>query len=72
MIHEEPEPPENAERWLISYADFITLLMVFFVVLYSMSKVDAGKYEALAQSLNSALSGGTGVLDGTGSGVIGP
>ncbi|MDR1538721.1 MAG: OmpA family protein [Clostridiales bacterium] len=63
-MKEEPEPPENHERWLISYADFITLLMVFFVVLYSMSKVDAGKYEELSQSLNSALSGGAGILDG--------
>jgi chemotaxis protein MotB len=72
VIREEPEPPENAERWLISYADFITLLMVFFVVLYSMSKVDAGKYEALSQSLNAALAGGTGVLDDVNPGVISP
>ena len=63
MRREEPEKPENTERWLISYADFITLLMVFFVVLYSMSQVDANKYEELAQSLNVALTGGTGVLD---------
>ena len=70
MIHEEPEAPENSERWLISYADFITLLMVFFVVLYSMSQVDAGKYEQLAQSLNMALTGGTGILDNMTPGVI--
>ena len=71
MIHEEPEKPENAERWLISYADFITLLMVFFVVLYAMSQVDASKYEELAQSLNIALAGGTGILDSN-PGVISP
>jgi chemotaxis protein MotB len=71
MIKEEPEGHENSERWLISYADFITLLMVFFVVLYSMSQVDASKYEALASSLNSALSGGTGILEHN-QGVISP
>lgn len=39
------------ERWLITYADMITLLMVFFVVLYSMSQVDTNKYRALADTL---------------------
>jgi chemotaxis protein MotB len=71
VIREEPESPENAERWLLSYADFITLLMVFFVVLYAMSQIDANKYETLSHSLNAALSGGTGILDSN-SGVISP
>lgn len=70
MRYEDHEETENVERWLISYADFITLLMVFFVVLYSMSQVDASKYEVLAQSLNIALAGGTGILDFTNPGVI--
>ena len=34
------EEHENHERWLVSYADFITLLFAFFVVLYSVSRVD--------------------------------
>lgn len=42
---------ENHERWLISYADFITLLFALFVVLYAMSKVDEGKYKVLGNSL---------------------
>ncbi|MDR3587736.1 MAG: flagellar motor protein MotB [Desulfosporosinus sp.] len=50
---------ENGERWLLTYADLITLLMIFFVVLYSMSKVDAQKFQAVAESLNKALGGGT-------------
>ena len=50
---------ENGERWLLTYSDLITLLMIFFVVLYSMSKVDAEKFQAVAESLNKALGGGT-------------
>lgn len=55
---EEPEK-ENSERWLLTYSDLITLLMIFFVVMYSMSKVDAAKFEAVAESLSAALGGGT-------------
>ncbi|MDA8227660.1 MAG: OmpA family protein [Desulfitobacterium hafniense] len=50
---------ENSERWLLTYSDLITLLMIFFVVLYSMSKLDADKFKAVADSLNKALGGGT-------------
>jgi len=46
---------ENHERWLISYADFITLLFALFVVLYAISKVDEGKYKVLGNSLNFAF-----------------
>lgn len=46
---------ENEERWLLSYADMITLLMAFFVVLYAMSNVDSKKYEKLAASLSESL-----------------
>ena len=49
---------ENGERWLLTYSDLITLLMIFFVVLYSMSKVDAQRFAAVAESLNKALGGG--------------
>lgn len=48
----------GSERWLVSYADFITLLMVLFVVLYSMSQVDIQRYKQLAESLSSAFGGG--------------
>lgn len=54
---EEPEK-DNADRWLLTYSDLITLLMVFFVVLYSMSQIDANKFKAVADSLNKALGGG--------------
>jgi len=45
------------ERWLLSYADFITLLMVFFILMYALSKVDIAKYNAIAQSLSVVLTG---------------
>lgn len=44
-------------RWLLTYADLITLLMAFFIVMYAMSSVDVGKYRALAYSLRGALVG---------------
>jgi chemotaxis protein MotB len=54
---------ENHERWLLTYADLITLLMIFFVVLYSMSKIDITKYEQLAVSLNQSFyDGSSGVM----------
>ncbi len=46
---------ENAERWMLTYLDMITLLFVTFVVLYAMSVVDKGKFEALAESLSAAM-----------------
>ncbi|CAG7656094.1 flagellar motor protein MotB [Paenibacillus allorhizosphaerae] len=45
------ESHENHERWLITYSDLITLLLIFFIIMYAMSKVDVSKYEILAQSL---------------------
>ncbi|MDB2705151.1 flagellar motor protein MotD [Pseudomonadota bacterium] len=50
------EEPENHERWLISYADFITLLFAFFVVMYSISSVNEGKYRVLSDTLDTAFS----------------
>ena len=68
--HEEHEEHENHERWLVSYADMVTLLMVLFIVMFSMSQVDQSKYEALRSSLSvgfggepTVLQGSTGILD---------
>jgi chemotaxis protein MotB len=49
------EEHENHERWLVSYADFITLLFAFFVVMYSISSVNEGKYRVLSDSLVAAF-----------------
>jgi chemotaxis protein MotB len=54
----------GSERWLVSYADFITLLMVLFVVLYSMGQIDIQRYKQLADGLRTAFAGGpTRVVD---------
>lgn len=49
------ESHENHERWLVSYADFITLLFAFFVVMYAMSSVNEGKYRVLSESMSVAF-----------------
>lgn len=46
---------DNHDRWLISYADFITLLFAFFVVMYSISSVNEGKYKVFSDSLSIAF-----------------
>jgi chemotaxis protein MotB len=46
---------ENHERWLVSYADFITLLFAFFVVMYAISSVNEGKFRVLSETLNDAF-----------------
>jgi len=53
------EDHENLERWLLTYADLITLLLAFFIVMYSMSKVDAKKFGKMRDALSGVLRGGT-------------
>lgn len=62
----EEAEKENSERWLVTYSDLITLLLIFFVVLYSMSSVSAKKFDELAQSMAVVFGQGgrSGVLDG--------
>ena len=48
--HELDHAPER-DRWIVSYADFITLLMAFFVVMYSVSSVNTGKFRVLSNSM---------------------
>jgi len=49
------EETEKEDRWLLTYADLITLLMAFFVVMYALSRVDTQKFKAIAQSLASVF-----------------
>jgi chemotaxis protein MotB len=55
MAKHKHEEHENHERWLVSYADFITLLFAFFVVMYSISSVNVGKYRTVSESIRAAL-----------------
>lgn len=63
MIRRKPfdDDDENPDRWLVSYADFITLLFAFFVVMYSISSVNKGKYNQLTYSMETAFIGINGV-----------
>ncbi|OZG72866.1 flagellar motor protein MotD [Hahella sp. CCB-MM4] len=53
MMRRKPrhDDSHSHERWLVSYADFITLLFAFFVVMYSVSSVNEGKYKVLSETL---------------------
>ena len=53
------EEHENHERWMVSYADFVTLLFAFFVVMYAISSVNEGKYRVLSSSLVQAFRSAT-------------
>lgn len=52
------------ERWLITYADLLTLLLIFFVIMYGVSSVDAEKYAAVSSSLQTTFQAGNNILDG--------
>jgi chemotaxis protein MotB len=61
--HEEPEEAEGGmERWLLTYADMITLLLALFVVLFALSTISTQKFTALAQALRDTFSGHTTVV----------
>lgn len=53
------EEHENLERWMVSYADFVTLLFAFFVVMYAISSVNEGKYKELSAAVISAFRDGS-------------
>jgi len=58
-VPKKPEPqPENHERWLVSYADFITLLFAFFVVMFASSQTDKGRAKQVSEAVEKALAEG--------------
>ncbi|MEZ5359455.1 MAG: flagellar motor protein MotB [Candidatus Zixiibacteriota bacterium] len=69
-------PQDNPERWLLTYADLITLLLAFFIVMYSMSQIDAKQFGKVSEALKGILKGGPSVLkhlnesDYTGHGLL--
>src|SRR5258708_18486372 len=54
----EAAPPENHERWLVSYADFITLLFAFFVVMFASSQTDKSRAKQVSEAVEKALGDG--------------
>jgi chemotaxis protein MotB len=68
-FEEEPEPHENHERYLLTYADMITLLMALFIILFAIGQTDVEKYKKFQSGLRDsfgapAIEGGAGVLQG--------
>jgi chemotaxis protein MotB len=59
------EEHENHERWLVTYADMVTLLMVLFIVMFAMSQVDEKKFNALKEGLAAGFGQSTSLLDGS-------
>ena len=61
---------QGHERWLLTYADLITLLMIFFVVMYALSRVDSEKFQALSGALGGVFAPSAQNLgDGQGGGI---
>src|SRR5260370_21808527 len=58
MRTRKPAAHENHERWLVSYADFITLLFAFFVVMFASTQADKNKAKAVSESVREALEHG--------------
>jgi chemotaxis protein MotB len=69
FLKKRHEEHENHERWLVSYADFITLLFAFFTVLYATSQQDLKKQEEFQESIKSAFAAYVGV-GGSGSQIL--
>ncbi|MBI6873162.1 flagellar motor protein MotB [Clostridium aciditolerans] len=62
MKKRKHEEHMNHERWLLSYSDFMTLLMILFVVLFAMSNVDKAKFKQLSDSLRVSMGGGKTII----------
>ena len=67
--HVEEEEHENHERWLVTYADLLTVLMALFIVMFAMSVVDKTKFEKLKQGLDEYFGHGPELMDG-GNGLL--
>ena len=61
-LRRKKDDQEDFGRWLLTYADMITLLLALFIVMYSMSRVDAKRFGKMAEALNGILKGGHSML----------
>ncbi|MCI1944893.1 OmpA/MotB family protein [Clostridium luticellarii] len=62
MKKKKSDKKPDGLRWMLTYSDLITLLMIFFIVMYSMSQVDQTKYKQLSESLSIAMGGGKTII----------
>ncbi|MEG3069829.1 MAG: flagellar motor protein MotB [Candidatus Syntrophopropionicum ammoniitolerans] len=70
MLRDKKPKKDNQHRWLLTYADLITLLMIFFVVLYAISSINARKFQAIAFSLSGTMGSGMSVLSEAGMSMV--
>ena len=66
MKGQEPEKAPNHERWVISYADFVTLLLATFVVMYAVSTINSSKFQEMAEAFNTAFIGRVATVNDSG------
>lgn len=57
MKRVEDESKENQDRWLLTYSDMITLLLIFFIVMYTISNINASKFSQIASTLSKTFNG---------------
>jgi chemotaxis protein MotB len=68
--HAEEHGGGGMERWLLTYADLITLLLIFFIIMYSMSSINKTKFDAVMQMLSQAFGGSHSVVAMYNNGVM--
>jgi chemotaxis protein MotB len=68
--HEEGHGGGGMERWLLTYADLITLLLIFFIIMYSMSSINKVKFDQLVQMLSQSFGGSKSVVAMYNNGVM--
>lgn len=66
MRKQAPTKHPNHERWLISYADFVTLLLATFVVMYAVSSINSSKFQEMAEAFSTAFMGKITQIQATG------
>ncbi len=69
MQHKQKQKKDNSERWLLTYSDLITLLMILFILLFAISNVNQSKYDQLAEALSESMGEGASIFNGS-AGVI--
>jgi chemotaxis protein MotB len=67
----EEDEHENSERWMVTYADMLTLLLVLFIVMYAISQVNTSKFAELKSGLATAFKNGQPSVLTAGSGIVG-